>query len=80
MTDDALLVLPIISLCNVKKAKNIVKKNFKIFKEYNYEWPLPLSMIKSENILKKLKKKEIIFYKKKYGIIICNTTVIVAKK
>ena len=70
----------IISLSNVKKAKKIVKDNLKILKEYKFEWPLPKSMIKNENLLNELKKKNHISYKKKYGIIICSTIIIVAKK
>ena len=80
MHKKSVIILPIISLSNVKKAKKIVKDNLKILKEYKFEWPLPKSMIKNENLLNELKKKNHISYKKKYGIIICSTIIIIAKK
>ena len=64
MHKKSVIILPIISLSNVKKAKKIVKDNLKILKEYKFEWPLPKSMIKNENLLNELKKK-IIFHIKK---------------
>lgn len=80
MDKNSLIVLPIISLCDIQKANKIVKKNLKIIKKLKYEWPLPKSMIKDIDLLENLRKKKIIYYKKKYGIIVCNTTIIIASK
>ncbi len=80
MNEESLIIFPIISLCNIKKAYSIIKDNLKVLEKNKYEWPLPNSMIKDINQLESLRKKKIISYKKKYGIIICNTTIIIAKK
>ena len=80
MKKNSLIIFPIISLCNIIKAKKILNKNLKVIKQYEYDWPLPRSMINNINLLESLRKKKIISYKKKYGIIICKTIIIIAKK
>jgi len=80
MHKKSIIVLPIISLSNIKKGKKIISNNLKIIKELKFDWPLPKSMIKKEKLLDKLKKKNLINFEKKYGIIICSTIIIIAKK
>lgn len=80
MKKNSIIIFPIISLCNIIKAKKILNKNLKVIKQYEYDWPLPRSMINNINLLESLRKKKIISYKKKYGIIICKTIIIIAKK
>ena len=80
MHKNSVIILPIISLSNVKKGKKIVRESLKIIKQYEFDWPLPKAMIKHEKLLNNLKKKNLVHFKKKYGIIICSTIIIVAKK
>ena len=80
MHKKSIILLPLISLSNIDKAKKIVKSNLKILKQLTFDWPLPKIMIKNEKLLNDLKKNNLISYKKKYGIIICSTTIIIAKK
>ena len=56
MHTNSIIVMPIISLSNIKKAKKIVKSNLKILKQFEFNWPLPKSMIKNEKLLNDLKK------------------------
>ena len=80
MDENSIIIFPIISLCNIQKANKIVKENLKVLEKHKFEWPLPKSMIKDINLFESLRKKKIISYKKKYGIIVCNTTIIIASK
>ena len=49
----------------LKNLKNIKRKN----------WPLPKSMLKNIDLLRKLKKENKIDYKERFGIVICYTEV-----
>ena len=70
------IIFPIISLSNEKKIKSYLKKSFsKIKLETTKEWPMPTSMYKREKLLQKLKNKKIIFYKKKFGLLIFKTQI-----
>ena len=70
------IIFPIISLSNEKKIKTYLKKNFsKIKLEATQEWPMPNIMYKKEKLLEKLKNKKIIFYKKKFGLLIFKTQI-----
>jgi methylase of polypeptide subunit release factors len=80
MHANSIIVLPIISLSNTYKAKKVVKSNLKILEQFKFNWPLPKSMVKNEKLLNDLKKNNQIDYKKKYGMIICSTIIIIAKK
>ena len=80
MHKNSIIVLPLISLSNIDKAKKLIKADLNILKQFTFDWPLPKEMIKNLNLLKNLKKKNLISYRKKYGIIICNTKIIIAKK
>ena len=74
------LIIPIISLSN---ENNIIKNMKKYFSKINKigsgDWPLPESMYAYEKILEKLRKKSYVNYKKKWGYIICSTSVYMLK-
>jgi len=68
---------PIISLCNEKIIFNYLKKNnikHSVILEKN--WPMPKSMIKHKNLLKKFKTKGYINFKEQFGLLIANTKII----
>ena len=69
-------IFPIISLSNEKKILLACKQNCKKIKEVKSRaFPLPKSMAAKITILNKLKKKGIISFDKKFGIIIFKTSV-----
>jgi len=69
-------IFPIISLSNEKKILLACKQNFKKIKVIkNKIFPLPKSMNTKIQILNKLKKKGIISFGEKFGIIVFKTTV-----
>jgi len=80
MNSNSTLITPIISLSDVKNAKNFLKKKLKIISIKEFDWPLPQAMVSNIKVLEKLKKDKIIYFKKKFGIIICSTILIAAKK
>jgi len=68
---------PIISLCNEKNIFNYLKKNnikYSVILEKN--WPMPKSMIKHKNLLKRLKSKGYINFREQFGLLIANTKII----
>ena len=80
MNNKSVFITPIISLSKVQDSLKIIKKKLNIIKIEKIEWPLPKNMIKNLPILEKLKKRKIIDYYNKFGIIICYTLIIIAKK
>ena len=75
------LIFPIISLSNEKKIKLNLKKNFKKIKKINSKsWPMPNNMVKKISTLEKLKKKNLISFKIKFGILIFKTDIYCAQK
>ena len=69
-------IFPIISLSNEKKIMEVCKKKFKKIKEIkNKIFPVPKSMLKNIKILNKLKKKGVISFQEKFGIIVFKTTI-----
>ena len=80
MNSDSTFITPIISLSDVKNAKNFLKKKLEIISVKEFDWPLPQIMVSNIKFLEKLKKDKIIYFKKKFGIIICTTVLIAAKK
>ena len=75
------IFFPLISLCNYKKVLKISKKNYKFVKLVNSkEWPLPKEMYKYKKKIEILRKKKIIFIKKKFGMIIFKTDIYSASK
>jgi len=80
MDSKSTFITPIISLSNVKKAKNFLKKKLKIISIKEFDWPLPQTMMSNIKVLEKLKKDKIIYFRKNFGIIICSTILVAAKK
>lgn len=75
------IVMPIISLSREKKIISLLKKNFRNIKKLKSQiWPLPRSMYKYKNLLTKLKKKNIIYFEDKFGILTFKTHIYYAKK
>tara|TARA_Y100000389_G_scaffold197899_1_gene233405 strand:- start:26302 stop:26997 length:696 start_codon:yes stop_codon:yes gene_type:complete len=74
------ILVPIISLSNVKEAQRFLKKNLKIVEFKKFYWPMPHYLVKRIVLLKKLKKKNYIDFEKKYGAWLCYTIIAVCKK
>ena len=59
-----------------------VKKDWKSFKNVKLlvskDWPLPRSMYSKKKLLEKLKKKGLISYKTKYGLILYSSEIYIA--
>mgnify|MGYP003688728125 FL=1 len=73
------LIFPIVTLSNKKKILQTAKKNFKNVKLLiSKDWPLPKSMYTKKNLLKDLKKKGVISYKTKYGLILYSSEIYIA--
>ena len=78
---NGLFIFPLISLSNEKKIIKELKKNFKYYKKIDSKiWPMPLQMSKNLKLLKKLKKKQIINYQEKLGMLIFKTDIYIAKR
>ena len=70
------LFFPIISLSNEKKILSTAKRNFvNLEKLFSREWPLPKTMYSKKKTLYSLKKKKVINFQEKLGIIIFKTDI-----
>lgn len=79
LTDKGQIIFPVISLSAVNKIILAAKKNFAHVKRLKRkEWPLPKSMLEFEEILRKHKESQNIFYEEKYGMIVCYTEIYLA--
>ena len=73
------LIFPIVTLSNKKKILQTAKKNFKNVKLLtSKDWPLPKSMYSKKRLLEDLKKKGLISYKTKYGLILYSSEIYIA--
>lgn len=73
------LIFPIVTLSNKKKILRIAKKYFKTVKlVVSKDWPLPKSMYSKSKLLNQLKKKGIISFKSKYGLILYTSDIYIA--
>ena len=73
------LIFPIVSLSKKDKILKIAKKYFKTIKLVETkDWPLPKSMYSKVALLEQLKKKKIINFKKKFGLILYTSDIYVA--
>ena len=73
------LIFPIVSLSNKKKILKIAKKYFKTVKLIDSkDWPLPKSMYSKSSLLEKLKKKGLIDFKRKFGLILYTSDIYIA--
>ena len=76
-----IILFPVISLSNEKKIISVLKRKFNNIKLIKTKtWPLPKSMYKNINLLKKLKSKKIICFENKYGILTFKTDIYHAQK
>lgn len=73
------LIFPIVTLSNKKKILRTAKKNFNNVKLLvSKDWPLPKSMYAKKKLLNILKKKGVISYKTKYGLILYSSEIYIA--
>ena len=73
------LIFPIVTLSNKQRILRIANKNFKNVKLLiSKDWPLPKSMYSKKKLLEKLKKKRLISYKEKYGLILYSSEIYIA--
>ena len=73
------LIFPIVTLSNKKKILQTARKNFKNVKLLiSKDWPLPKSMYSKKKLLENLKKKGLISYKIKYGLILYSSEIYIA--
>ena len=73
------LIFPIVTLSNKNKILKTARKNFKNVKLLvSKDWPLPRSMYSKKRLLEKLKKKGLISYKTKYGLILYSSEIYIA--
>ena len=80
LNKNGVFLFPIISLSNEKKIIRNLKKKFKKYKKINSQaWPMPKEMYNHSSLLKKLKKKGIINYENKLGILVFKTDIYIAK-
>jgi methylase of polypeptide subunit release factors len=77
---NSLIILPIISLSNVRSALNFIKKKLHVVQIKKFYWPMPEYLIKKIGIMEKLKKKGFVDFEKKYGTLVCYTLIVVCKK
>ncbi len=67
------------TLSNKQKILRTANKNFKNVKLLvSKDWPLPKSMYSKKNVLEKLKKKGVVSYKTKYGLILYSSEIYIA--
>ena len=73
------IIFPIVSLSNKRKILKIAKKYFgRVKLVLSKDWPLPKSMYAQSKILNQLRKKGIIDFKKKFGLILYTSDIYVA--
>ena len=73
------LIFPIVSLSKKEKILKIAKKHFKTVKLIDTkDWPLPKSMYSKTALLEKLKKRNLINFKRKFGLILYTSDIYVA--
>ena len=75
------LIMPIISLSDTEKLRNLLSLNFELLNETNkVYWPLPNFFQKNEKLFDNLLKKNLIYFEKKFGQYIAYTSVAICKK
>ena len=73
------LIFPIVTLSNKRKILKTANKYFKNVKLLvSKDWPLPKSMYSKKKLLERLKKKGLISYKTKYGLILYSSEIYIA--
>ncbi len=75
-----IFLFPVISLSNEKKILKTLRKNFVNSKMVKTQtWPMPIKMSKKINQLNNLKKKGIIYFENKLGILTFKTDIYMAR-
>ena len=73
------IVFPIVSLSNKKKIVKTAKKYFgKVKLVASKDWPLPKTMYTNSKLLNQLKRKGLIDFKMKYGLILYTSDIYIA--
>lgn len=80
LNKNGIFLFPVISLSNEKKILKTLRKNFTTFKLIKSQtWPMPIKMSKKINQLNNLKKRGIISFENKLGILTFKTDIYMAK-
>jgi len=75
------LIIPLISLSNTDRLREMLKLKFEIFKESEkVYWPIPIFFKHNINEFNQLLKKKIIYFENKFGQYIAYTSVAICKK
>ena len=73
------LIFPVVSLSKKKKILKIARKYFGTIKLIDSkDWPLPKSMYNESLLLEKLKKRGLISFKRKFGLILYTSDIYIA--
>jgi len=81
LNKDGKLFFPVISLSNEKKIIEEALNNYSNVEEVMIkEWPMPQDLLDNIDIIKSLRDKGHISYVEKFGIILCNTKIYIAKE
>ena len=76
LNNNGKILFPIISLSNKKKILKTASNFFKNVKLLNIKsWPMPKEMYKHKKLLSDMKKRKVIDYHEKFGILTFNTEV-----
>jgi len=74
-------IIPLISLSNTDKLRNILKSKFQTIKETErIYWPIPMFFKQNIKEFNELMKKKIIYFENKFGQYIAYTSVAICKK
>ncbi len=79
MKENTYFIMPIISLCNVRRLDKILKKKFNVKYINKTHWPLPNFFEKNIKLMIKLKKRGYIDFNKKFNINTGSTSVAICK-
>lgn len=80
LNKNGVFIFPIISLSNEKKILKALKSKFNYYRKIKSQiWPLPKKMSKNIKLLKNLRKKGIINYADKFGLLTFKTDIYMAK-
>ncbi len=78
---NGIFIIPLISLSNTDKLRNMLKSKFKIFKETEkIYWPIPIFFRQNIDEFNKLLKKKVIYFENKFGQYIAYTSVAICIK